>query len=87
MERTTEADAERRIESLTANLLGDADSFIVNGTSIPTCLNGGDDTDIYTVNATDGSDPQAVHPGGLQFVPGWQPRGTGEGDKQGEDQG
>jgi Tol biopolymer transport system component len=34
---------------------------------------------VYTVNATDGSDPQAVHPvtGGLQFVPGWQPRGTG----------
>jgi Tol biopolymer transport system component len=32
---------------------------------------------VYTVNAADGSDPQAVHPGGLQFVPGWQPRGTG----------
>jgi len=33
---------------------------------------------IYTINATDGSDPQAVHPGpGPQFVPGWQPRGTG----------
>jgi Tol biopolymer transport system component len=41
---------------------------------------------VYTVNATDGSDPQAVHPvtGGLQFVPGWQPRGTGAGeDKDG----
>jgi Tol biopolymer transport system component len=37
---------------------------------------------VYTVNATDGSDPQAVHPvtGGLQFVPGWQPRGTGAGE-------
>ena len=32
----------------------------------------------------DGSDAQAVHPGGLQFVPGWQPRGTG--NSQGEDQ-
>jgi Tol biopolymer transport system component len=42
---------------------------------------------IYTVNAADGSDAQAVHPGGLQFVPGWQPRGTGGGDDQGEDQG
>ena len=38
---------------------------------------------IYTINATDGSDSQAVHPGpGPQFVPGWQPRGTGT---QGED--
>jgi Tol biopolymer transport system component len=36
---------------------------------------------VYTVDAADGSDPQAVHPvtGGLQFVPGWQPRGTGSG--------
>jgi Tol biopolymer transport system component len=42
---------------------------------------------IYTVNAADGSDAQAVHPGGLQFVPGWQPRGTGGGDDQGEDEG
>lgn len=34
---------------------------------------------VYTVNAADGSDAQAVHPGpGIQFVPGWQPRGTGE---------
>ena len=33
---------------------------------------------LYTVNASDGGDPRAVHPGpGLQFVPGWQPRGTG----------
>jgi Tol biopolymer transport system component len=39
---------------------------------------------IYTVNAKDGSDPQAVHPGGLQFVPGWQPVGTE--DNQGGDQ-
>jgi Tol biopolymer transport system component len=38
---------------------------------------------IYTVNAADGSDRQAVHPGGLQFVPGWQPRGTGDGVDQG----
>jgi len=35
---------------------------------------------VYTLDATDGSDAQAVHPGGLQFVPGWQPRGTGNGD-------
>ena len=39
---------------------------------------------IYTLNARDGSDRQAVHPGGLQFVPGWQPLGTE--DSQGEDQ-
>ncbi|HEU5213872.1 MAG TPA: hypothetical protein VFU10_13970 [Gaiellaceae bacterium] len=39
---------------------------------------------IYTVNARDGSDPQAVHPGGLQFVPGWQPLRSE--DSQGEDQ-
>jgi WD40-like Beta Propeller Repeat. len=33
---------------------------------------------VYTVNASDGSDPQAVHAGpGPQYVPGWQPRGTG----------
>jgi hypothetical protein len=42
---------------------------------------------IYTLNASDGSDRQAVHPYGLQFVPGWQPRGVGDGDDQGEDQG
>jgi TolB protein len=38
---------------------------------------------IYTLNGEDGSDRQAVHPGGLQFVPGWQPRGTGDGVDQG----
>jgi Tol biopolymer transport system component len=38
---------------------------------------------IYTINAADGTDPTTVHPGpGIQFVPGWQPRGTG-----GEDDG
>jgi Tol biopolymer transport system component len=42
---------------------------------------------VYTVNAADGSDAQAVHPGGLLFVPAWQPRGTGDGDDQGEDEG
>jgi Tol biopolymer transport system component len=42
---------------------------------------------IYTVNATDGSDPRVVHALGLQYVPGWQPRGTGVGDDQGEDEG
>jgi Tol biopolymer transport system component len=36
---------------------------------------------VYTLDATDGSDAQAVHPGGLQFVPGWQPRGTGTEDE------
>src|SRR5262249_53107396 len=30
---------------------------------------------VYTIDARDGSDPQAVHPAGLQFVPGWQPLG------------
>jgi Tol biopolymer transport system component len=39
---------------------------------------------IYTVDAATGGDAQAVHPGGLQFVPGWQPLGTE--DSQGEDQ-
>jgi Tol biopolymer transport system component len=39
---------------------------------------------IYTLNARNGSDRQAVHPGGLQFVPGWQPLGTE--DSQGEEQ-
>ncbi|MDQ2829740.1 MAG: hypothetical protein M3Y74_11910, partial [Chloroflexota bacterium] len=29
---------------------------------------------VYIMNA-DGSDPHAVHPGGLQFVPSWQPHG------------
>src|SRR5215471_3983102 len=42
---------------------------------------------IYTLDARDGSDAQAVHPGGPQFVPGWQPVGTGGGDDPGEDQG
>lgn len=33
---------------------------------------------VYTLNAADGSDPQAVHAGpGPQYVPGWQPRGAG----------
>jgi Tol biopolymer transport system component len=31
---------------------------------------------VYTLDAADGSDHQAVHPGGIQFVPAWQPRGT-----------
>jgi Tol biopolymer transport system component len=35
---------------------------------------------IYTVNASDGSDPRVVHALGLQFVAGWQPRGTGSGE-------
>jgi Tol biopolymer transport system component len=38
---------------------------------------------IYTLNASDGNDVRAVHPGGLQFVPGWQPRGTGDGVDEG----
>ena len=39
---------------------------------------------VYTVNASDGSDPQAVHAGpGPQFVPGWQPRGTDTEDEDG----
>ena len=40
---------------------------------------------VYTINASSGSDAQAVHAGpGPQFVPGWQPRGTEDG--QSEDQ-
>jgi Tol biopolymer transport system component len=40
---------------------------------------------VYTIDASNGGDAQAVHSGpGPQFVPGWQPRGTG--DSQGEDQ-
>lgn len=32
---------------------------------------------VYTIDASDGGNPQAVHPGpGIQFVPGWQPRGV-----------
>jgi TolB protein len=38
---------------------------------------------VYTVNAADGGDPRVVHALGLQFVPGWQPRGTGAGDQDG----
>jgi hypothetical protein len=48
---------------------------------------------VYTLDAADarrcrcrdlrGSDSLAVHPGGIQYVPGWQPRGTGEGDDGG----
>ncbi len=34
---------------------------------------------VYTIDARDGGDPQAVSPGGIQFVPGWQPRGNGHG--------
>jgi len=30
---------------------------------------------IYTIDASDEGDPVAVHPGGLQFVAGWQPFG------------
>jgi TolB protein len=37
---------------------------------------------VVTLNASNGSDLQAVHPGGSQFVPGWQPRGT---NTEGED--
>jgi TolB protein len=40
---------------------------------------------IYTVDARDGSDAQAVHPGGLQFVPGWQPLGAENDQGEGED--
>ena len=36
---------------------------------------------VYTLDAPDGSDLQAVSPGGIQFVPGWQPRGTGNGSE------
>jgi TolB protein len=34
---------------------------------------------VYTINASNGTNPQAVHPGGLQFVPGWQPGGRDDG--------
>jgi len=36
---------------------------------------------VFTLNASDGSDQRSVRPGGLQFVPGWQPRGTGNGNE------
>ncbi|MEN3341676.1 MAG: TolB protein [Actinomycetota bacterium] len=36
---------------------------------------------VYTIDAATGGDGQAVHPGpGIQYVPGWQPRGTGNDD-------
>ena len=35
---------------------------------------------VDTLNASDVRDLRAVHPGGIQFVPGWQPRGTGTED-------
>jgi hypothetical protein len=37
---------------------------------------------VYTIKASDGSDPQPVHAGpGPQYVPGWQPRGNGAEDQ------
>ena len=54
--------------------------FSPDGSKIVFCAGASAFTrDIYVVNS-DGSDAQAVHPAGLQFVPGWQPRGTGSGD-------
>ena len=41
----------------------------------------------YTLNASDGSDVRAIHPLGLQYVAGWQPRGVDDGDSQGEAEG
>jgi len=38
---------------------------------------------VETLNATNGGDVQPVHPVGFQFVPGWQPRGTGGGEDDG----
>lgn len=39
---------------------------------------------VLTIDASDGGDPQTVHPGpGIQFVPGWQPRGTSAEDDEG----
>jgi hypothetical protein len=43
-----------QIESLTVNALG-ASSFVVNGTSIPTTLNGSVDSDRFTVNSSSAS--------------------------------
>jgi Tol biopolymer transport system component len=35
---------------------------------------------VSTIDSSNGGDAQAVQPGpGVQFVPGWQPRGTGDG--------
>jgi TolB protein len=39
---------------------------------------------LYTIDASDGGNAQPVHPGGPQFVPGWQPRGTGTADHNGD---
>jgi Tol biopolymer transport system component len=37
---------------------------------------------VLTVDAANGGDAQVVHPGpGVQYVPGWQPRGTGSDDE------
>jgi Tol biopolymer transport system component len=38
---------------------------------------------VYTLDAAGGGDRRAVHPGGIQFVPGWEPRGTGGDDDDG----
>jgi hypothetical protein len=38
---------------------------------------------VYTLNGSDGSDLDAIRPGGSQLVPGWRPRGTGAGDNEG----
>jgi Tol biopolymer transport system component len=38
---------------------------------------------VYVMNA-DGTGRYAVHPGGLQFVPGWQPHPAEEDDGEGE---
>jgi TolB protein len=37
---------------------------------------------IYTLDARDGSDRRALDPGGVQFVPGWQPVGNDQGEDQ-----
>ena len=39
---------------------------------------------VLMIDASDGGAAQAVHPGpGVQFVQGWQPRGTGAADDYG----
>ena len=48
-----------------------------DGTRIATLDKSTANPTVSTLNASDGSDVQAVHPDGFQFVPGWQPRGTG----------